>query len=281
VPTPDVLTPTVTAAVRARPGHPCQDRHLILAGAVAVLDGATDPDEPQGRDGAWYADLLAAALAARLPGHGSDLADLVADAIAEVTDTHRLHPGACPTSTVTMLRWSGGGQPVEALALSDSPLILRQTSGIVHALADDRLNALAGRLRARCRARLADGAGYDTHHAHLLRQLRAELRAARNRPDGHYVAEADPAAARHALRLTLPTARIRDAALLTDGAAAAVDRYGLYPDWPALLDDLHTHGPDHLLDRLRQAEAGDPNGQRWPRAKPADDATVVYLRFTT
>lgn len=279
MPTPNALTPTVTAAVQARPGHPCQDRHLILPGAVAVLDGATDPDEPQGRDGAWYADQLATALADRLPGHGSDLADLVADAIAEVTSTHRLRPGACPTSTVTVLRWSSLGQPAEALALSDSPLILRETSGSVHVLADDRLDTLAGRLRAQYRARLADGAGYDTHHAHLLRQLRAELRAARNRPDGHYIAEADPAAAHHALRLTLPTTRIRDAALLTDGAAAAVDRYGLFPDWLALLDDLHAHGADHLLDRIRQAEAGDPNGQRWPRTKPADDATAVYLRF--
>lgn len=66
----------------------------------------------------------------------------------------------------------------------------------------------------------------------------------------------------------------------TDGRAAAVDRYHLYPGWPPLLDDVHTRGADHLLDRIREAEASDPNGQRWPRAKPADDATVVYLRFT-
>jgi hypothetical protein len=64
-------------------------------------------------------------------------------------------------------------------------------------------------------------------------------------------------------------------AVLTDGATRAVDPFGIY-DWPNLLDELETTGPAHLIAAVRDAETADPAGQRWPRNKASDDATVVY-----
>jgi hypothetical protein len=34
-------------------------------------------------------------------------------------------------------------------------------------------------------------------------------------------------------------------------------------------------GLDEVLDRLRNAEASDPYGIRWPRNKKSDDATCI------
>lgn len=279
MPATDLLIPTVRAAERARPGRASQDRHLILPGAVAVLDGASNPDEPAGRDAGWYADQLATALAARLPGHGHGLADLLADAIAEVADTHGLRPGASPSSTVALLRWSTPDRDAEALALSDSVVVARDTNGAVHVLTDTRIDQLAADLHATYRAGLARGNGYDPDHAALMAAVRDRLRSGRNQPGGHFVAEADPGAAHHARRLSLPAVHLCDAALLTDGASAAVDLYRLVSDGATLLDTLRDYGPDQLLDRIRNAETSDPNGQRWPRSKPANDATVVYVNF--
>jgi hypothetical protein len=280
MPTTHLLTPTVTVAHQARPGHASQDRHIILPGAVAVLDGATNPDEPPGRDGGWYADQLATALTTRLPGHGHDLADLLADAIADVTATNGLHPGASPSSTVTLLRWTTTDAQLEGLALADSMLLLRETTGTVHVLTDDRIDALTSDLRADYHAALFAGNGYDTAHNDRIRGIGARLTAGRNQPGGYYVAEADPNAAHHAPHLMLSARQIRDVALLTDGAASAIDDYGLHEDWAALLDNLRDHGPEQLLNRIRDTEATDPTGQRWPRPKPSDDATAIYLRFT-
>lgn len=72
---------------------------------------------------------------------------------------------------------------------------------------------------------------------------------------------------------------MRDAAILTDGASVAVDAFGLFPDWASVLDAVRADGPHVLLSAVRHAEAADPEGCRWLRAKPHDDATVVYLDF--
>jgi len=36
------------------------------------------------------------------------------------------------------------------------------------------------------------------------------------------------------------------------------------------------YGPAELIRRVRRAERSDPDGKRWPRGKPSDDASAVY-----
>ncbi|MEU4386807.1 hypothetical protein [Promicromonospora sp. NPDC023805] len=64
-------------------------------------------------------------------------------------------------------------------------------------------------------------------------------------------------------------------AALSDGAARAVDPFGLY-DWPGALDVLRESGPGGLIRQVRDAEASDPEATRWPRNKLSDDATAAY-----
>jgi hypothetical protein len=66
---------------------------------------------------------------------------------------------------------------------------------------------------------------------------------------------------------------------VTDGAAAAVDVYGLHPGWGAALDSLAETGPDAFIGRVRALESSDADGRQWPRSKPFDDATVAYMEF--
>lgn len=35
-------------------------------------------------------------------------------------------------------------------------------------------------------------------------------------------------------------------------------------------------GPRELIDNVREVEATDPTGRRWPRYKSGDDATVAF-----
>lgn len=280
MPTADVLTPTVIVAHRPRPGHASQDRHLVFSGAVAVIDGATDPDRPPNRDGGWYAEQLTRAVAARIGELSLDLVQVAEQAIAEVAARHQLTPGSSPSSTLTMLRWTGPAVPIEALVLADTALVVRGLDDSVSVYCDTRIDVFAAEPHAAYRDRLSLGFGYDEDHKRLMRELGTFLSDGRNRPGGFWVAEADPRAACEAITFHLDPASVRDVAILTDGASAAVDTYGLFPDWGTALDMISKNGPAALLQAVRDTEVTDLDARCWPRSKPHDDATVVYLDFT-
>ena len=70
-------------------------------------------------------------------------------------------------------------------------------------------------------------------HDDSLRRLVTAQRPHRNTSGGYWVAASKPEAAHHALTGSLPRADVRRTALLTDGAAAYVETYGI-AGWPAM-----------------------------------------------
>jgi hypothetical protein len=263
----------LAVAERAAGSKPTQDRTVLLPDAVAVLDGASAPD-PAERDGGWYAEQLARELAGRLGDRRLDLTTVLADAIAALTSEFRLVPGSSPSSTVTLLRWDG--TRVDGLVLGDSPLVIF-AGGAAEVVVDERLNAVAPRQRVAYHDRLARGGGYDDGHRELLRELVGEQRRHRNRPDGYWIAEATPTAARQALTRSWPTAAVTTAVLASDGVSRGIGRS--VPDWTAALALVDRYGPDALLDAVRAPERADPDGRHWPRSKPYDDQALVIVRF--
>lgn len=262
----------VAVAERAAGTRPSQDRIVRLRTAVAVLDGASAPEESE-QDGGWYADQLAGQLATRLDGP-YDLGTVLADSIAAVTSDHRLVPGRSPSSTVTLLRWDA--EHVEGLVLGDSPLVVATAAG-PEVLVDDRLEAVAPMQRVAYHDRLARGGGYDEGHRELLRELVGEQRRHRNRPDGYWIAEAAPLAARHALTRRWPAQDVRAALLASDGVSRGIGR--AVPDWAAAFALVERHGPDALLDAVRGPERADPDGRAWPRSKPYDDQALIAITW--
>jgi hypothetical protein len=55
-----------------------------------------------------------------------------------------------------------------------------------------------------------------------------------------------------------------------------VDRFE-QASWSDLIDLVKQDSPDAIIERVRRLEADDPAGQRWPRGKASDDATVAYI----
>jgi hypothetical protein len=68
---------------------------------------------------------------------------------------------------------------------------------------------------------------------------------------------------------------LRRASLLSDGTTRFAE-FGL-GTWEELLAVLDRQGPAEVFSRVREAEATDPDGSRWPRAKRSDDMAVVHL----
>jgi hypothetical protein len=97
------------------------------------------------------------------------------------------------------------------------------------------------------------------------------VRRLRNQPGGFWVASAEPKAAYEALRGTTDRAEIELVAVLSDGAARYVERYG--HTWDDLLNLLTTDGPRELVERVwAYDEAAHPDSFR---GKRYDDASAV------
>jgi hypothetical protein len=235
--------------------RPTEDYVTVLDNAVLLLDGATSPN-PDLPPGGWYANLLAQRLTELLTATpDADLGAILEQAIADVATEHGLTPGNAPSSTVAIVRWTD--DRVDGLVLADSPIVAFGQSN-PEVLADDRLVSL------RERGKLRTG---------------ADVRYHRNADGGFWVAEADPAAAKQAVRRSWPRENVLAMMLASDGVSIGIDEYGLF-DWPEALEMAREHGSQSVLDAVRAAEKQDPDGERWPRAKRHDDQALVLLDFT-
>lgn len=249
---------------------PSQDRVFTCRNAVVVLDGASSP-EPGGRDGGWMAETLGRTLAALLGGPPDlDLSDALHQALTTVRDRHGLIEGKSPSTTVSIVRWSDAH--VDALVLGDSPVLLEFQSGETAALLDDRLSRLP--LRAQFEPVPRNHPSANERWRALVQYERSE----RNRPGGYWIAEANPAAARHALTGRWQTAEVSHALALTDGIANCVTVFKALPDWRAVLD-VARHDLAQLVAIAERAEDSDPDGQRWPRTKHRDDKAAAVVMF--
>jgi hypothetical protein len=116
------------------------------------------------------------------------------------------------------------------------------------------------------------GREVNSTDAEFAPQLKAG-RAKRNRPDGYAILEAsrDALAMPDIIDLGTPAEML----LCTDGYYRAVDHYALHDD--AGLMTASAADVAGVLSRLRQEESSDPQCLRFPRFKPADDATAVML----
>lgn len=179
-------------------------------------------------------------------------------------------PAAC---LVLVKRYRDGWQ---SLRLGDSCLLARGADGGTRIFAASPNNVFDHWLTREARKRRDEGVlDIKALLAEFAPQLRAG-RAKRNRPDGYSILECsrDALAMPEVTELGWPAEML----LCTDGYYRAVDHYGLCDE--AGLLTASRQGVEQVLADLRSAEAGDPDCLRYPRFKPADDATAVMLSAT-
>jgi hypothetical protein len=254
------------ASLPGAPGRPNEDHAVADADTAVVVDGLTARTATRCVHGvAWFAAHLAhAVLEAPDPAPRDALRTGIARTAAQHAGTCDLTAAATPCAAVAVARVAGGH--LRYAVLGDVSIVL----GGDRVVSDQRV-ADAGREERAAAARLPLGS--PARAAALVAMKRAEV-ALRNRPGGYWTAAADPAAADHALAGEVPLGELDRCALLSDGAARAVDPFGL-TDWAGVLHLLADAGPGELLEGVRAAERADADATRWPRTKVSDDATAV------
>ena len=246
--------------------RPNEDHAVADAGTAVVVDGLTARTATHCVHGvAWFAAQLARDVRdARDASPREALRAGIARTAVRHAGTCDLDAPATPCAAVGVVRVGEG--LLRYAVLGDVSVVL----GGDRVVSDQRVTE-AGREQRAAAVRLPLGSGSRADA--LVAMKRAEI-AQRNRPGGYWTAAADPAAADHALAGEVPLRELTRVALLSDGAARAVDPFGL-TDWAGVLDLLGADGPDALLARVRAAERTDPDATRWPRTKVSDDATAV------
>ena len=265
------------ATIPGRDDRPNEDFPAALPDCAVLLDGAGGPAEMptgcvHGTD--WYVRQLGIRLLAGMGGEpGTSLTDLLSRGITEVAT---LHEGPCdlsdpgtPSTTVVMARLRPDA--IEYLVLGDSTLLIDRDGQEPLVLTDQRIEEVAV---AEQDAMKALPTGTPEHFAARVHFV-GRQRELRNRPGGYWITSTDPAAAAQACTGIEDGAGLRSVTLLSDGATRFVE-FGL-GSWPTLLALLGTEGINAVFDRIRAAEASDPGGARWPRAKQHDDAAIVHF----
>ncbi|OXM43060.1 hypothetical protein [Amycolatopsis alba] len=266
-----MVNPISVATAQLPPGHDSEDKVFTTRTAVIVLDGAS-AFAPVPVSPSTYADTLGGTLRDHLDRDPeTDLACALDDAITTTAARLGLVAGTSPSSTVTILRRRG--DQVDIFMLGDNLVVLPGRT-----ITDPRLAHLDIPERRHYRQRLAGGTGFDGTHRTLLATLQRTQAARRNDPRGYWIAEADPAAAHHAIRVTVSIDDIPWAIVATDGAYTPLRHLDI-TDWAAIsgLDDTGLH---RILTRCHNWEHDvDPDARELPRAKRHDDKTLVAISF--
>jgi hypothetical protein len=161
---------------------------------------------------------------------------------------------------------------LEYLVLSDSTLVLESEDQIC-VISDASLNLVAQQEREWVGKQPLG----SPEHDEAVRALVTEQRNWRNVAGGYWLAAATPEASSQAITGAVALHQLRGGALLSDGAACLVDKYGGCT-WKGLLDLIDAGGARRVVDEVRKFENADKQGERWSRYKASDDSTVLAFK---
>lgn len=255
-----------------------------VGGIAVVLDGVTPPadgDTGCAHGVPWFTARLGGGLLDLAGARGGlGLADCLANAIGRVAAAHPtcdLSHARSPQATVAAVRWDD--EQVEYLVLSDAVVLLELVDGRVSPILDTRLEQVANRPEVRALRESWGALPEGSAERLATRQaLGRAYQALRNVDGGFFTAAADPSTARFAVTGGYRRSQVRAAAVLSDGASRWTEVFRL-GDWAGLFAILKKEGAESLVERVRAAEADDPEGKAFPRGKPFDDISIVHVEL--
>lgn len=245
----------------------CADRHTW------VIDGATDLGEPGllgDRGGAAWLAAEAHSCLSKASGSLIEICDMMFDGVANAYLTARrrkpIADWEIPCAAFAIVAINGGA--LSCAFASDCAVLHRTVAGVSF------LTPPPSRETERAEAAaLGEGA---TATATRSPAVLANRRAARS--TSQKVLSVNPSRSRKVTNiLEVPLARGDDVLLMSDGFAALMETYGLY-DPASLFDAILERGLSALADELRAIEREDSSCVRFPRFKPSDDASAIWVR---
>lgn len=269
------------------PGHPERsndDAFAFADNAAIVLDGATglgDPLMPGRSDAAWLARFGANRLMAHIR-EGRSPHEAVRHSLADAETSFKALRRREPKETyevpfASMMLLVAGGNGLEALWYGDCAALVKrhdERTEIIGEAVERREFEAARVAKLAARHRLSPAAGFNRP------EYLTALRRARNRVNsqtGYWLFGPDARAADHVAAKSVGVSPGSLILLATDGFLALVSDYRRYTA-DTLMEAANTIGLKTIGEELREIEANDSEGRRYPRFKTSDDATALLLR---
>jgi hypothetical protein len=166
----------------------------------------------------------------------------------------------------------------DALWFGDCAALVERPGGAVELVGD----AIKKKARESDRvAALAATLGENAASTGVRDAFLPALRAARNTVNterGGWLFGPDARGAEHVASARVPAPLGTFVLLVSDGFLALASDYDRY-DVTSLMHAARAKGLPGLGEELREIEAGDPDGKRFPRFKKSDDATALLLKI--
>jgi serine/threonine protein phosphatase PrpC len=269
------------------PGHAERandDAFAFADNAAVVLDGATglrDPLMPGKSDAAWLARFGANRLMARIRERCSakeSVRHALEDAEMSFKALRRREPKETYEMPLASMMFVVADEDrLEALWFGDCAALIKQGNEPTEVVGDaiEKREFEAARVAKLAeKHKLSPAAGFNRP------EYLAALRRARNRVNtetGYWLFGPDARAADHVAAKSFSVAPGSLVLLATDGFLALISDYRRYTA-DTLIDAANTGGLKALGEELRQIEANDSEGRKYPRFKTSDDATALLLR---
>lgn len=255
-----------------------EDAVALGEGIGVVVDGAGLPHELRAgcsHPVSWYARELANAFRNRLEHSAIDMRQALAEAITDVTSSHR---DACnlslgsPSSTVAA--WRLTADAIEYLVLCDASIILSLQDGTTTEITDNRISHVTEPLIAERTAAIRSRCGVVTPDD-VRTARRTSVEQTRNRDGGFWCCHIEPAAAFEAITGRVDRRETCAVIAASDGATRGHQILHTF----SLAEFAHAvvvGDASGLIRSIRDAECHDV--QLASRAmKRHDDATLVAL----
>ncbi|UDF02863.1 protein phosphatase 2C domain-containing protein [Asticcacaulis sp. AND118] len=250
--------------------------------AVWLLDGATSlgPSRLEGiSDAAWFAHTVSHNLEAKTGSIRDRLSAAIGEArtVYEASGPLPEEPWAMPSAGAAMVRRDG--DELELGVLGDVKVWLIAANGAVTALSGGEvLEALDAAALEQLVALRAEQGPIGLKAARLqLDPLLRENRAKMNTEGGYWVLSLDDACLDGMEVTRVPAAQARYVLMATDGFYDLWGAYGV--PFTEVFEGLISGRGEALTQALRDIERADPEGLRYPRFKPHDDASWVLIEI--
>jgi serine/threonine protein phosphatase PrpC len=263
---------------------PNEDSFAATAQMAAVFDGATGLGEqlmPGASDAAWLAQFAARRLRAHADAGDGNPRDWLRAAAGDAQKSFAALRRRPPQEQyelpfASLMCAALDGDRLNLLWFGDCSALFR-TKGTPFALFGDAFER-RGSERARV-TKLVQPGGPGPAAPGVRDEFLPALRESRNRVNAgsEWLFAPDAACAEHAKEAQVGVEAGARILLASDGFLALASDYEAYTA-ETLFNAACTRGLAPLGQELRNLEAADPDGARFPRFKRSDDATALLLR---
>lgn len=280
-----VLAGNLRRATRAG-GAVNEDRVGASGSYFWALDGATGltPGRwlPGPSDAAWFANTWSDALAA-FAADASSPFELIVRAHAHVMHAvrrSRLDGGESgePTWPAMALALAQIGEGKLRLCnIGDCSALLRRAGEHTRRLGSSKVDQFDATALDIFQNAQRAGASY-AEAASLSKKQILRNRALANTPGGYWVVDPTDRWLDHVECFEVAFQPDAELLLATDGFMRVLDPYGIASCHCDVLEFCDELGLSAVIDRIRSVEADDPECRVFPRLKPSDDASAIWLR---